>query len=261
MLPLFRITEVDLPLLFCSLYALLNGAVGIIDDLTKFAHRKNEGLSVFQKFSLQLLLAILYLFALSKTGSLSTDLSFGFGIPDLSPGIFFYPLALILLVGTVNSLNLTDGLDGLAGSVSSVIFAFFLLIASALSHTSLFFSATCLLGITLAFLCFNRHPAKIFMGDTGSLFFGATICGLAFYLNAPLLLLPIAIFPLWEALSVMLQVGYYKLTHRRLFLMAPFHHHLERRGYSENKIVFFATFVTLLGCILAYFWVRYGGIV
>ncbi len=259
--PLFRSVDFDLPLLFTALYALLNGAIGIVDDLTKFAHHKNEGLSVLQKFSLQLLLAILYLVALTKCDALHTDLSLGLGLPDLSLGIFFYPVALILLLGTVNSLNLTDGLDGLASSVSSIIFAFFLLMASALSLSSLFFCATCLLGITLAFLAFNRHPAKIFMGDTGSLFFGGAICGIAFYLDAPLLLLPMAIFPLWEAVSVILQVGYYKLTHRRLFLMAPFHHHLERRGHTENKIVFFASFVTFLGCMLAYLWVRYGGIV
>ncbi len=241
----------DLPLALTLLYAILNGCVGIADDLTKFSHHQNEGLSVRQKSFLQLVLSVLYLLSLHLCGHLPTSLFWGFGI-TVPFGFFFYPLAVLLLVGMTNSVNLTDGIDGLATSVASIIFAFFAVLATYLRNTPLLICAAGLLGIMLGFLAFNRHPAKIFMGDTGSLFLGGCITGLAFYLQVPWLSLLVGIFCLWEAISVILQVGYYKLTHKRLFKMAPFHHHLEKCGYSENKIVTVACIVTLIGCIAAF---------
>ncbi len=244
--------QTDLPLWITLLYAILNGAIGVFDDLTKFTKQQNEGLSAKQKFLPQLLFAILYLIVLRKCSALSTELTLGFGLPTIQMGIFTYPFMLLLLVGMVNSVNLTDGIDGLAASVTSVVATFFLLCAVLIYDFPLILCSSCLLGICFGFLCFNKHPAKIFMGDTGSLFLGGCVAGFACYLQRPILLLPIGIWYWIETASVILQVGYYKLTHKRLFKMAPFHHHLEQCGDSEQKIVRLAVLLTAIGAFLAF---------
>ncbi len=245
--------EVNLKFLFTVLFLFANGGIGLLDDLTKHLHRQNEGLRARTKFLLQAIVAALYLLALSASNSLDTSLSLPFLHTEWELGIFFYPFAFIFLVGMVNSVNLTDGIDGLAASVTLTVGGFLCLVSVRLFDSYGLFLSACIVGSCIGFLLFNAHPARIFMGDTGSLFLGAAVAGMALYLDILPLVCLSGIFYLIEALSVILQVGYFKLTRKRLFKMAPFHHHLEQCGYSEEKIVFVAVFVTLLFSLIAFF--------
>lgn len=252
----------DLSWLCVLLFALANGAIGFVDDYVKFIKHQNKGLSALQKLIFQFAFAALFLFGMHLCGTLTTTLvlPFGLGVWDL--GIFYYLFLIVFVVLFVNAVNLTDGLDGLAGSNVSVVLLFFVLFGL-LGSSSLLFDASdamrilfsvCILGGVLAFLCFNRYPAKIFMGDTGSLFLGAALSALAVWSGFDLILLLCGIVFLFEALSVVLQVGYFKLTGgKRLFKMAPFHHHLEKCSMSENAIVCLFCVVTTLGCVAAFF--------
>lgn len=234
-------------------FVLSNALIGFVDDYVKFIKHRNKGLTALQKLVFQFASAALFLFGLKLCGVLDTVLylPFGWGAWDL--GIFYYPFALVLIVLFVNAVNLTDGLDGLAASNVCIVLAAFVgvflcgFVARALP--ALF--SVAVLGAVLAFLLFNRYPAKIFMGDTGSLFLGSVIAALAVWAGMDLCLFLVGIVFFFEALSVVLQVGYFKLTHgKRLFLMAPFHHHLEKCGLSENRIVLLFSVVTALGCVL-----------
>ena len=216
--------------------ALANGLIGFIDDYTKVVKKRNLGLTAIQKLVLQFAVAGAYLATLGIAGyGTSTIIPF-VGSVDL--GFFYYIIAAIVIVGVVNAVNLTDGVDGLDGSITFFVAVSFMLIASKLSAVA---------GACLGFLVWNFHPAKVFMGDTGSLFLGGIVCALAFAVNMPILLLPLGIVYLCEMFSVMLQVGYFKLTHgKRLFKMSPIHHHFEMCGWSEVKIVAVFSAVTAL---------------
>lgn len=249
----------DLSAVYVLLLMVCHGAIGCLDDYIKFFKQRNRGLSVIQKLVLQFAVTGAFLFAMSTTGKLSTALVFPFLGVTVELGIFYYLFALLFIVLIVNSVNLTDGLDGLAGSVTSVVLVLFSTLAfltaseymDALLREVLF---AAVLGAVLAFLCFNRYPAKVFMGDTGSLFLGAAVCGAAFWFEQPLLLVFCGIVYLWEAITVMLQVGYFKLTHgKRIFKMAPFHHHLEKSGWSETQVVALFVALTLVGCAVCLF--------
>ena len=245
----FKSYYVGFSIFISLLYAILNSLVGIIDDLKKLKRKENAGLTPRQKIFLQTIAAILFLYLRKTVLKDTTEISFSFGTLDL--GFLYYPLSLIILVGVVNSANLTDGIDGLASSVAFSIGVSLFYISAALNiETALISSA--IIGASVGFLLFNIHPAKIFMGDTGSLFFGAIIASCAFTLRNPLLIIFIAGVYVIEGVSVILQVGYYKLTHKRIFKMAPLHHHLEKCGYSENKICITAILTTLIISIPAY---------
>ena len=235
--------------------ALANGLIGLIDDRAKLMKKQNEGLLAWQKYLLQLVAAGLYLFLLQVLGLANTTLSIPFTDLRLELGIGYYAVALVLITGMVNSVNLTDGIDGLASTVSLVVGGFFALAAFAAEMRSLTLLSAALMGGMVGFLVYNFHPARVFMGDTGSLFLGGFLTGCAFSLGEPLLILVCGLVFVIEALSVILQVSVFKLSGRkkRLFKMAPIHHHFEQCGWNEYKIVAVFSAVTLLCCALAWF--------
>ena len=230
-------------------YALMNSLIGIFDDVTKLSRRENAGLTPIQKLAFQLLSIVLFLLARWALLGADTTLYFSFG--DITLGWVYYPITAFLLLGVVNCANLTDGIDGLCGSVSFGIGVSFFYISVALCPAVSFLSAI-LIGCAVGFLVFNLSPAKIFMGDTGSLFFGALAGAMAVSLENPLLLLFVCSVYILEGVSVVIQVLVYKLTKKRVFLMAPLHHHLERLGWSENRICIVAIILTILFSVPAY---------
>ncbi len=230
------------------LFALLNGGIGFIDDYVKVVKKRNLGLTAIQKLVLQFAAAALYLFLMylckDDTGFIVPFV----GYVDL--GFFYYIIMAVALVGIVNSVNLTDGIDGLDGSVTFFACLFMMLIANVLgAHNANVIYAAASAGGCLGFLIWNFHPAKCFMGDTGSLFLGGIVCTIAFAMDMQLMLLLIALIYILEELSVVLQVSYFKLSHgKRIFKMSPIHHHFEMCGWSEMKIVcVFSAFTALCG--------------
>ncbi|MBQ8431813.1 MAG: phospho-N-acetylmuramoyl-pentapeptide-transferase [Clostridia bacterium] len=243
-----------IPLALTLAFAVMNGAIGFVDDYFKLIKKQNEGLTAKQKLFLQFVIAGAYLCVLSYTGHFETAWQIPFTDFSLELGWFSYPIALVLLVGVVNGGNLTDGIDGLASSVTCVIGGFFALLAFCTMDSGLSVLSGILIGATLGFLIYNFHPAKVFMGDTGSLFLGALVIGGAFQIGAPLVGILLSMVFLLEMLSSFLQIFYFRLTHgKRLFRMAPVHHHFEKCGWSEYRIVAVFSFVELLFCVLAWF--------
>ena len=241
-----------LPMALTLVLAVGNGLIGFVDDFCKLVKKQNEGLRPWQKLVLQILVALLYLVAMVRFGGLTTALYIPYFGVELELGIFYYALALIVILGFVNSVNLTDGIDGLASSVTLIGGLFFAVAACFITDRALLLTSACIIGGTLGFLMYNFHPARVFMGDTGSLFLGGIVVGAAFQLNNPLILLTVGFIYLCEAVSVILQVGYFKLTHgKRLFKMAPIHHHFEKCGWGENRIVFTFSGITLLFAVLS----------
>jgi len=227
--------------------------IGFIDDYIKVVKKRNLGLTAKQKTMLQLLLAAAYLYTMYLGGMTSTRLPL-FGYVDITKGfgLLFWPIALIFIYGFTNAVNLTDGVDGLATSVTAVVAIFFAVVAGVMSRYPL----ACLLsaiflGGLLGFLLWNRHPAKVFMGDTGSMFLGGMVVAFSFGIGRPVLLILAGVVYLVEALSDIIQVVYYKKTKKRIFKMAPIHHHFEKCGWSEDKIVLVFSTVALIGCVLA----------
>ena len=239
--------------LYVFLFALVFGVIGFLDDYEKVKKKQNLGLTALQKFALQLAAAVAFLMLMRYEGLLSPNLYIPFiniSIPMSWP--LYMVFAAFVVVGAVNAVNLTDGLDGLATSVTIPVGLFFAVVAVWWGYTQLGVFAAALLGGLFAFLIFNAHPAKTFMGDTGSLFLGGAVAGLALAFDMPLILLPVGIVYIAETLSVILQVGYYKLTHgKRLFKMSPIHHHFEMCGWNEVKIVTVFTLVSAAFCALA----------
>ena len=236
-------------LLIALLFSSLNTIVGIIDDLKKLKKKENAGLSPGQKLLFQLAFAIIFLYLRAKLLNDGTTLSFSFGNIDL--GFFYYPLSLVMILGTVNCANLTDGIDGLAGSVAfSISTVIFFVSASLFYDCALISSAV--MGGAIGFLCFNLHPAKIFMGDTGSLFFGAILVSTAFSFGNPLLFVFFGGVYVIEGISVIIQVISFKLTGNRVFKMSPIHHHFERCGLSENTICIIAIITTFILSVPAF---------
>lgn len=236
-------------LIIAIIFAFFNSLIGFVDDLTKLRHHKNAGLTPIQKLLLQSVLAIAFLAARRILLFDSTVIYFSFGSIDL--GFLYYPLSFIAILGTINCANLTDGIDGLATGVAFSI-GVSLFYFSAFGSEDVAFLCAALIGGSVGFLIFNVHPAKIFMGDTGSLFFGAITSACAFSMRNPLIIAFVGIVYLIEGASVILQVSYFKLTKKRLFKMAPLHHHFEKCGFSENKIVIGAMFITMLVSLSAF---------
>ncbi|MBE6703260.1 MAG: phospho-N-acetylmuramoyl-pentapeptide-transferase [Ruminococcaceae bacterium] len=221
------------------LYAFLCGAIGFLDDFRKLAKKENKGLSAAQKYFLQLLVSGLFLFLARAFFGVDTAIFLPFtnGI-RLELGFFYYPLALLYLTGLVNALNLTDGVDGLLSVTAGVVALFFLLWGYSGGQGNVMMIGAMLLGAVLGFLCFNAHPAKVFMGDTGSLFLGGAVSAVGILTEHPLLLLIACGVFVIEAASVILQVIWFKLSKgKRLFRMAPLHHHFEKIGFGEWQVV------------------------
>ncbi len=239
------------PVLLSFLYALANAFVGTVDDLTKFRKKENEGLTPGQKIALQITFAAAYLALMRLYGHIDTGFYLPFFNVVLDLGFAYYFFAMILCVGTVNCVNLTDGVDGLCASVSLVAGAAFAVFGVMVKDDGTLLLASLQMGACLGFLLYNRHPARVFMGDTGSLFLGGLFVGCGFCSGNPLLILLIGGFYIFEGVSVVLQVFCFKLTGRRLFRMAPFHHHLEKGGWSENAIVLLASAVTVIAGVAA----------
>ena len=233
------------------------GAIGFMDDYIGIVKKRNLGLTEKQKLVLQFAVAIAYFASLGLSGDSTATLIPFVGQVDL--GFFYYILAAILLVGLVNAVNFTDGIDGLNSTVSFFAFLGMALCAGALSMTGLSALGVAAAAGCLGFLVWNWHPAKVFMGDTGSLFLGGMVGALAFGMDLPILLLPVGLVYWAEILSVVLQVSYFKATHgKRLFKMSPIHHHFEMCGWSEMKICGVFGLVSLLGSAVAFLCVLFG---
>ncbi len=240
-------------LLFLILYAIGNAAVGIYDDTTKLKNKRNKGIKPWQKLVLQALLAGLFVFLLHTVLGFDQALYIPFFNVAVDIGILYDFLVIFLCVGIVNCANLTDGLDGLCAASSAVMGGTLLLVALLLANSAVSLGGALILGVSIGFLFYNRHPARIFMGDTGSLFLGAMIAGCGILLRNPLFLIVLTLVFEWEGVSDILQVIVYKLTGKRVFRMAPFHHHLESIGYSENKIVLLFVALSLVASTLSLF--------
>ena len=249
----------DFSALYVLLLALCFGLVGFLDDFYKVKFKRNLGLTSMQKACLQMAVSALFLYILYKEGIMSASLYIPFFNVswELHPILYIF-FAMFVFVGCVNAVNLTDGLDGLSSSVTVIVMVFFTAVAVAMEKFTLAILPASLVGGLAAFLCYNWKPAKVFMGDTGSLFLGGAVCGMAFALDMPLVLIMVGIIYIIETLSVILQVGYFKLTHgKRLFKMAPIHHHFEKCGWAEQRIDLTFAGITLVMCILA--WIGVSG--
>ncbi len=235
------------------LMALCMCAIGFVDDYIKVVKKRNLGLTARQKTFLQLLVAALYLLTLNLSGMETLYVPFVEKTIDITSGfgLVFWPIALCFIYGFTNAVNLTDGIDGLASSVTLVVACAFMLASGYLNIASNNVLCAALAGACVGFVCWNSHPAKVFMGDTGSMFLGGLVVAISFGIDRPILLIPAGIIYLLEALSDIIQVAYYKKTKKRIFKMAPLHHHFEMCGWSENKIVFVFSFIALIGCAVA----------
>ncbi len=243
----------DLTHFYLFLFASVFGVIGFLDDYEKVKRHQNLGLTAIQKFLLQLAAAILFLMLMRLEGHVTPHLYVPFLNVDLSLSWPVYMVfSAFVIVGAVNAVNITDGLDGLAASVSVPVALFYVTAAAWWGVTQVGVFAGAVLGGLLAFLLFNAHPAKVFMGDTGSLFLGGAVAGMAFAIDLPLILVPVGIVYIIETLSDILQVSYFKVTHgKRIFKMAPIHHHFEMCGWSEVKIVTVFMAVSAVFCALA----------
>ena len=220
----------------------------------KVKKKENTGLTAGPKFLLQLAAAIVFTILLRNEGYLSPDLYIPFvNVTFQLPWVVYMVFAAFVMVGTVNAVNITDGIDGLSSSVTVPVAMFFTIVAVQWDRGEIGVVSGALVGGLLGFLIYNFHPAKVFMGDTGSLFMGGMVCGLAFALDMPLILILVGIIYIAETLSDIIQVTYFKATHgKRIFRMAPLHHHFEMGGWSEVKLVVVFTSVTVVFCVLAY---------
>ncbi len=245
----------DYSVFYTLLLTLCFGAVGFMDDFFKMKKKQNMGLSSLQKALLQMAVSALYLYIMYRQGAMNCDLY----IPFVNVTIPVHPIvyiffAMFVMVGCDNAVNLNDGVDGLCASVTLPVMVFFAVVAYLSGKVELALLPAALVGGLLAYLAYNFHPAQVFMGDTGSLFLGGVVCALAFALDMPLILILVGFVYIVETLSVILQVGYFKLTHgKRIFKMAPIHHHYEMCGWSEEKIVFVFAGVSALMCVIAWF--------
>ncbi len=223
------------------------GVIGFLDDYIKVVKKRNLGLTSRQKLFLQIGLSGGYALLVYLTGGTQIHVPF-YG--TWTAGLWFVPIAVFIIVAMTNATNLTDGVDGLCGSVSVIVCLFLLILCGDSLGYGIVTAAAA--GAIAGFLVWNFHPARVFMGDTGSLFIGGVLCAVAFGIGRPLLLLPMGIVYFFETVSVMLQVTYFKLTHgKRLFKMSPLHHHFELCGWSENKIVAVASLTAAIGCAVA----------
>lgn len=233
--------------------ALMMSFIGFMDDYIKAVKKQNLGLKARQKTVLQLFVAVAYLVTLYLSGMTHTVIPF-VGQVNVSSGfgLVFWPIALIFIYGFTNAVNLTDGVDGLASSVTIFVSLFFMAAAALTGGMFGTVVPAALCGSLIGFLVWNLHPAKVFMGDTGSMFLGGIVVAFSFTINCPIILILAGVLYLIEALSVVIQVTYFKATGgKRLFKMSPIHHHFELSGWKENKIVVVFSLIAAIGCVLA----------
>lgn len=240
---------------------LLNAAIGFIDDRSKLLKKQNEGLLAWQKYLLQLVAAAIYLVLMVRFGYFDTAMEIPFTDLTLDLGVFSYVIALVLITGIVNSTNLTDGVDGLLSSITVVVSLFFVAAAVVLNELNLALPSALLLGGVIGFLVYNAHPAKVFMGDTGSLFIGGVLCGIAFMMNEPLIILVVGGIYVIETASVILQIISARLVDlgirkTRFFRRTPIHHHFELCDFTENQIVWLFSLVSVVFAVIAWFGIR-----
>ena len=227
------------------------GLIGFIDDFKKLVLKNTEGLKPSYKMIGLLIISVAYVIYLVYGLKIETQTYIPIIKTYIDMPVFVYiPFAILVILGATNAVNLTDGIDGLSSSVCAIIITCLAIIGISLQLYEVSIFASIVIGAVLGFLMFNIHPAKVFMGDTGSLMLGGVISGLALYLEMPLLLLVIALIPVLETISVMIQVVYFKKTGKRFFKMAPLHHHFELSGWKENKVVVVFSVATLLLCII-----------
>ena len=247
--------------IFVLLFALVFGAIGFLDDWEKLRKKQNLGLSAKAKFLLQLVAALAFVLLLRKLGYISTHLYIPFWNTEVYiPEALYFILAAFIIVGTVNAVNITDGVDGLASGTSLPVCLFFVAVTFLWGerYLALGIFSSALLGGLLGFLVYNFNPAKVFMGDTGSLFLGGAIAALAFAYDMPLILITLGIVYIIETMSDIIQVTFFKLTHgKRVFKMAPFHHHLEMGGWTgkkwkEKELFALFTSVSLIFAIISF---------
>ena len=240
---------------YVLLLSLCFGLVGFLDDYCKVKFKRDLGLTALQKAMLQMAVSAIFLYILYRENVLTCNVY----IPFVNVTFHVHPIvyifcAMFIMVGCVNAVNLTDGIDGLCASVTIPVMIFFAVAAVMMKRLDLALLPAALVGGLFAYLFYNWHPAKVFMGDTGSLFLGGVVCAIAFALDMPLVLILVGFVYIVETLSVILQVGYFKLTHgKRLFKMSPIHHHYEMCGWKEVKIVLVFSGVSALFCIIAWF--------
>ena len=227
------------------------GLIGFIDDFKKLVLKNTKGLKPSYKMLGLLIISVAYVVYLVYGLKIGTDTYIPIVKQYITIPIYLYiPFAIVVILGTTNAVNLTDGIDGLSSSVSAIIVTCLTVIGINLNIPEVSIFGSVVIGAILGFLMFNLHPAKVFMGDTGSLLIGGVISGLALYLKMPLLLVIIALIPVIETLSVIIQVAYFKKTGNRIFKMAPIHHHFELSGWRESKVVIVFSLITLALCVI-----------
>jgi phospho-N-acetylmuramoyl-pentapeptide-transferase len=249
----------DFSVFFVLILSLCFGFIGFLDDFAKMKKKQNEGLTSIQKALLQMAVAAIFLYAMYKTEAITVvDGMIPLNIPFFNVSIKMHIIvyiifAMFVMVGCVNAVNLTDGVDGLSSSVTIPVMIFFTAASIGMGRFDLALLPASLVGGLIAYLFYNWHPAKVFMGDTGSLFMGGLVCGLAFALDMPLILVLVGFVYIVETVSDIIQVFYFKATHgKRFFKMAPIHHHFEMCGWKEVKIVLVFSGVSALMCLLAW---------
>ena len=227
------------------------GVIGLIDDLKKLIGKNTEGLKPAYKMIGLLIVSVGFSLWITQFLQIGTDIYIPFFKTSITLPIWIYiPFAVLVMLATTNAVNLTDGIDGLATSIATIIFTCITVIGFIYGAKEITVFGGILIGTCLGFLLFNLHPAKVMMGDTGSLLLGGAMASMALYLKMPLLLLVIALVPVLETLSVIIQVKHFKKTGKRIFKMTPIHHHFELSGWNENKIVSIFSFVTLICCVI-----------
>ena len=240
-------------------FSLLFGLIGFLDDYEKVKKRQNLGLTAWQKLVLQIAAAVVLVLLLRLEGHLSSNLYIPFfDVTVHIPYPLYVAFAVFIIVGCVNAVNITDGVDGLCVGVTTPVAVCYAAVAAAWGYGSVGLFGAALAGGLVGFLIFNFYPAKVFMGDTGSLFLGGAVCATAFALDMPLVLVPLGFIYIVETLSDIIQVTYFKLTHgKRIFKMAPIHHHLEISGWGERRIFTVFTAVSAALAALTFFAVRH----
>jgi phospho-N-acetylmuramoyl-pentapeptide-transferase len=243
--------------LYVMLFATISfGLIGFIDDFIKVVLKRNLGLRAYQKLIGQVLIALILAIYFLKTSSYKANIYIPFIHTSIDFGMLYIPFIVVFVVGTTNSVNLTDGLDGLASGVTLIISAFFSLVAVKMGMPSVAIFCGALTGACLGFLRFNAHPAKVFMGDTGSMALGGAIAAVSILTNLTMIIPIVGGIYFMEALSVIIQVASFKLTGKRVFKMSPLHHHFELCGWKETKVVIVFWLVTFILCMIGLFGIR-----
>ena len=225
--------------------------LAFLDDFKKLILKNTKGLKPAAKMLGLLIIAVAYTIFLTHVLKIGTDIYIPFAHTSITLPIWIYvPFAIFVMLATTNAINLTDGIDGLSSSVTTIILTCLTVIGIIFDVKEITLFGSSLSGACLGFLLFNLYPSKVMMGDTGSLLLGGAVAAMALYLKMPLLLLIIAIIPVLETLSVMIQVAHFKRTGNRIFKMAPLHHHFELSGWRENKVVSVFSIITLIACVI-----------